>query len=245
MRGWLILILLTLGGCSQMSGYHAQSSRASNTGLASSTDGNSVETTRPASACDGGQYTVKRNDTLSHIALRCGVSLRALAQANQLKRPYVIHPGQVLIVPQSTQRGVPSQSSRPTVAKTPVSGQWHWPIANASQFAYITDSAGLKGLEVYVDVGEDVLAVASGEVVYAENSISNFGLMVIIRHSHDYLTVYAHNQQLFVTKGDRVESGQRIAHSGRSGTTERPKLYFEARHQGRKIHADRLWPERR
>lgn len=246
MRWWPILFTLWLAGCGQMSGYHARDGSVSS---ASQTMSPLVESApqqaKRERGCDSARYTVRQDDTLGHIALRCGVRVSALARANRLKSPYVIYPGQVLLVPRSTSSpAISATSSRPAhVAKAPL--DWQWPTAQTARFGYVVDSSGLRGLEVYLDEGEQVVAVAAGEVVYAENSISNFGLMVIIRHEQDYLTVYAHNSRLVVAKGDQVKAGQAIAYSGRSGTTERAKLYFEARHQGRKIHADRLWPNRR
>jgi len=47
----------------------------------------------------GGAYTVRRGDTLSEIALRCGVDMQALAQANGLYRPYMLNVGQILSMP--------------------------------------------------------------------------------------------------------------------------------------------------
>ena len=48
------------------------------------------------------QYTVQSGDTLSEIAERFEVSLKALEAANpQIKNPDVIFPGQVIFVPTS------------------------------------------------------------------------------------------------------------------------------------------------
>jgi LysM repeat protein len=47
----------------------------------------------------GRVYTVRRGDTLSAIALRYGVSVWALVQANHLRNPSLIYPGQQLRIP--------------------------------------------------------------------------------------------------------------------------------------------------
>ncbi len=47
----------------------------------------------------GNSYTVRRGDTLSEIAVRCGVEMDALASANSLYRPYALNVGQVLSMP--------------------------------------------------------------------------------------------------------------------------------------------------
>lgn len=53
-------------------------------------------------APSGRSYTVRRGDTLSVIALRFGVSVWALAQANGIRNPSLIYVGQVLRIPGGT-----------------------------------------------------------------------------------------------------------------------------------------------
>lgn len=50
----------------------------------------------------GSSYVVRAGDTLSAIAARCGVSLRALLAANGLRLTSIIYPGQRLTIPGST-----------------------------------------------------------------------------------------------------------------------------------------------
>lgn len=45
-------------------------------------------------------YTVAAGDSLSRIGARMGVPWREIAQANNLQSPWVIHPGQVLVIPE-------------------------------------------------------------------------------------------------------------------------------------------------
>lgn len=44
-------------------------------------------------------YVVQAGDTLSEIAERFGITVRALVRANQLENPDRIHPGQELVIP--------------------------------------------------------------------------------------------------------------------------------------------------
>ena len=46
-------------------------------------------------------YVVKSGDTLSAIAARFGVPLPVIARANKLTAPYIIYPGQRLVIPRS------------------------------------------------------------------------------------------------------------------------------------------------
>jgi murein DD-endopeptidase MepM/ murein hydrolase activator NlpD len=50
-------------------------------------------------SCNAGGYTVRSGDTLSEIAQRCGVEMRALADANSLRAPYTLRAGQSLSMP--------------------------------------------------------------------------------------------------------------------------------------------------
>ncbi len=49
-------------------------------------------------------YTVRRGDTLSHIAMRYGVSVRTLKAYNKINRRNLIRPGQKLVVPISLRK---------------------------------------------------------------------------------------------------------------------------------------------
>ena len=59
--------------------------------------------------------------------------------------------------------------------------------------------------------------------------------MMIIDHGHHYYTVYAHLEEVFKVKGDRVDQGEVIATVGDSGSMEGPALHFEVRHHGKPI----------
>lgn len=112
--------------------------------------------------------------------------------------------------------------------------KWQWPMHKGLAYKYRRDRAGLSVLEIYGLPGQDINAVAPGKVVYAGNGIANYGWMVVIKHAEDYMSIYAHNSSLLVTEGDSVEAGEKIALLGATGNTKRPKLYLEARYQGRK-----------
>jgi LysM repeat protein len=79
-------------------------------GAASSSTNNSV----PATASSG-SYVVRRGDSLSAIARRCGVSMWTLAQLNGIRNPSFIYVGQTIRVPSAT----PAASSGPAAPTTP------------------------------------------------------------------------------------------------------------------------------
>lgn len=178
-------------------------------------------------------YTVKSGDTLSEIAVLCGVSLNALAKENQLSPPYTLYVNQQLIIPASADYVVPSDQSHP-VKNLPDPG-FSWPVSKKLRYEFVKDLRGLHGLAVHGDIGESVYAMRGGEVVYAGNGIKQYGAMLVIKHDNDYLTVYAHNDTLQVSEGARVEQKQLIATLGQTGQVTSPQLYVEVRYRGRKV----------
>jgi murein DD-endopeptidase MepM/ murein hydrolase activator NlpD len=55
--------------------------------------------------CNANGYTVRSGDTLSEIAERCGVDMRALADANNMYSPYTVRAGQTLSMPSGRTAG--------------------------------------------------------------------------------------------------------------------------------------------
>jgi len=89
--------------------------------------------------------------------------------------------------------------------------------------------ASKEGVDILVPEGTDVRASLAGTVIYAGNSLKPFGNLILIRHAGGWVTVYGHNAELFVNRGEEVQAGDVIAKSGRSGYTAIPELHFEIR----------------
>jgi murein DD-endopeptidase MepM/ murein hydrolase activator NlpD len=52
---------------------------------------------------------------------------------------------------------------------------------------------------------------------------------VLVRHSNNYVTTYAHAKELSVKRGDQVKRSDVLGSSGRTGEVTAPQLYFEIR----------------
>ncbi len=89
-----------------------------------------------------------------------------------------------------------------------------------------------KGLFISSPGGNDVKAIAKGRVVFAD-WLRGFGNLLIIDHSHDYMSLYGNNEALLKQVGDIVRSGDTIATVGNSGGNPDFGLYFELRHKGK------------
>ena len=92
--------------------------------------------------------------------------------------------------------------------------------------------AGKKGVFIRAREGQPVLAVAAGQVVYAE-WMRGYGNLLIVDHGEAYLSIYANNESLLKQTGDPVAAGEIVATVGASGGNEQSGLYFELRHLGK------------
>ncbi len=119
--------------------------------------------------------------------------------------------------------------------------EWGWPTAGrvANGFSESTN----KGLDIVGKQGQPVLASASGTVSYVGSGIRGYGKFVVVRHNKEYLSVYAHNDNILVKEGQRVVKGQKIAEMGNSDA-DQVKLHFEIRRQGKPVDPAKFLAER-
>jgi murein DD-endopeptidase MepM/ murein hydrolase activator NlpD len=203
-----------------------------------------------------GYYRVKSGDTLTRIARDHNQSVSNLMRWNKLDNPNQIDTGQVLRVEppegsaKATERSPARSGAKPdtdkaTAAapadKTPLRGiALIWPAQGSVAQRFGASSPGLRIVNA---AGTPVIAAAAGTVAYASNGLRGYGNLVIIRHSSDFLTIYAHNRTLAVKQGQRVTQGQKIAEMGNSDS-KRVELYFELRQGGKPVDPARALPPR-
>jgi len=124
---------------------------------------------------------------------------------------------------------------------TPPSVQgWIWPTNGAigSNFAQ-----NKKGIDIRGDSGQPVLAANAGKVVYAGTGIHGFGNLIIVKHSPELLSAYAHNRVILVKEGQNVTRGQKIAEMGNTDA-DRVMLHFEIRANGKPVDPMAYLPSR-
>ena len=147
--------------------------------------------------------------------------------------------GQPSAVPDTNNVGAaptPSTSTpSATVPATPTtSGDWIWPVKGNLIGRFGEGDKRNMGIDIAGTPGTPILAAAGGKVVYAGSGLRGLGKLVIIKHSDDYLTAYAHNRVILVKEADTVARGQKIAELGNTDT-DQPKLHFELRKQGQPV----------
>jgi murein DD-endopeptidase MepM/ murein hydrolase activator NlpD len=88
-----------------------------------------------------------------------------------------------------------------------------------------------------------VLCTADG-VVRESGNDGFFGLVIKVDHGNGIETVYAHNAENLVRRGDRVRRGQVIARVGNSGRSTGPHVHYAVVVDGRHLNPmDFILPE--
>jgi lipoprotein NlpD len=139
----------------------------------------------------------------------------------------------------NTPNASPSASTPANVSDEGMAFAWPHPGPVLAGF----DEAKNKGLDFAGKAGDPVMAAADGKVVYSGSGLRGYGNLVILKHNNTYLTAYAHNQTLLVKEDQNVTKGQRIAEMG-SSDSDRVKLHFEIRKQGKPVDPAKLLPAR-
>ena len=107
---------------------------------------------------------------------------------------------------------------------------WQWPM-RGTLVGRFNLSKGQQGINIQGQRGQAVFTAAPGEVVYAGDSLRGYGNLVIVKHSNDYLSAYAHNQEILVKEGDTLDAGQQLARLGYN-LTGAPVSQFQIRKNG-------------
>lgn len=120
---------------------------------------------------------------------------------------------------------------------------WIWPADGRIIGQFSLAEEGNKGIDIANVRGTPILASAAGKVVYTGSALRGFGQLIIIKHSDDYLSAYAHNDKILVKEQDWVQAGQQIALMGDSDATQ-VMLHFEVRYKGKSVDPQRFLPKR-
>jgi len=202
-----------------------------------------------------GRVKAVKGDTLYSLSKRYGVSVERLAQLNQLKKPYIIQPGQTIFLKPLNTSGK-SSTGRVTTGSTaaaksgqqksqavswPKSVRWQWPVKGKVVKKFNRRYNDAKGLDIAGKQGDAIVASADGKVVYSGNGLISYGNLIIIKHNKTFLSAYAYNRKLLVKEGDTVKAGQKIAEMGHKDKLG-PRLHFEIRKNGKPVDPMKYLP---
>lgn len=235
-----LLTLAILAGCA------SRTTRAPVTDMSGGQAG-----TAPAT----GTYVVKPGDTLYQIAQRHGMEVSTLVRLNNISDPSQLRVGQTLrlsgsapepTTPSSTATPIPVTPVAPVEPPTPTRASdanlisWGWPAGGKIIQGF---NSSTKGIDIQGQVGDPVVAAASGKVMYAGNGVRGLGNLVLLGHGDGFITAYAHNDKLLVESGDSVSKGDKIAQLGQTDTSS-PRLHFEIRRSGTPVDPLSYLPKR-
>lgn len=117
-----------------------------------------------------------------------------------------------------------------------------WPVKGRMLHRFGTRKQGYlkwKGVLITAPISRQVQTIHNGTVLFSD-WLKGYGLLTVIDHGNGYMSLYAHNQTLLKSVGDRVETEEPIALIGQSGGLDQSGLYFEIRHQGKALNP-KLW----
>jgi murein DD-endopeptidase MepM/ murein hydrolase activator NlpD len=101
------------------------------------------------------------------------------------------------------------------------------PFTGARQFHAGIDIAGARGT--------DVIAPARGRVVFA-GTRGPLGRTLVIEHGYGVRTLFGHNDENVVKRGQKVERGQVVASLGNSGRSTGPHLHYVVEVRGKAVN---------
>lgn len=133
-------------------------------------------------------------------------------------------------------------------SKPPKKGMWDKPtlIGKITSFFGFRKkpnkkaSSNHQGVDIGVDEGTPVHAVASGKVAYTAidggDIHRGYGKFLLINHGNGLSSLYGHLSKWEVSGGQQVSKGQLIAYSGSTGNITAPHLHFEVRKNDKAVN---------
>ena len=128
---------------------------------------------------------------------------------------------------------VPRPQPKPPAAQKTTRNQtaragWRWPVNTQPARGF---GRGNNGLDYVLPSGQQVVAAAAGQVVYAGPGLGGYRHLIIVEHSDQYLSAYNINVQPAVAEGSKIASGGNVCDIG-SGSPATRRLHFEIRRNG-------------
>ena len=206
-------------------------------------------------------HSVKAGETLYSIAFEYGRDHRDVARWNQIQEPYTIYPKQKLrVIPidsdeVNTKQNAKVESQHSTVAKSePIENKtqyvsnseliWQWPTRGNIESTFSIRDPGRRGIDIVGRKGQPVHAAAGGRVVYSGNGLRGYGNLIILKHNDTFFSAYAHTDDVVVKENQIVKLGQKLADMSNT-SSEKTKLHFEIRRDGKPVNPLKYLPKRR
>ncbi|KFN44806.1 peptidoglycan DD-metalloendopeptidase family protein [Arenimonas oryziterrae] len=148
----------------------------------------------------------------------------------------------VVPVPSPGTTTAPPTSADPPPVVIAGAPKWRWPTQGQIIGRYVAGDQTQQGINIAGKSGQTVYASADGVVVYSGAGLVGYGELIIIKHSDEWLSAYAHNRRRLVAEGTKVKAGDAIAEMGRTGAV-RDMLHFEIRRNGKPVDPLQFLPK--
>jgi murein DD-endopeptidase MepM/ murein hydrolase activator NlpD len=195
------------------------------------------------SGMKGVYHMVERHQTFYRICKTYGVDLKEVASLNGISDPSKIQTGQRIFIPGAKKvlkveiyidDVAAEQGEKLKIAYKKL--DFLWPVeGKISDYFEGAESKRHQGIDISSPLGTPIKASNAGRVIYSNNTIKGYGNLIILRHSEELVTVYAHNQVNLVEEGTWVEKGQIIGKVGQTGRATGPHLHFEIRKNNKAV----------
>jgi len=197
----------------------------------------------------GVYHVVERHQTLYRICKTYGVDIKEVASLNGITDHSKIQAGQRVFIPGAkkvlkveivlddvvAEPGEKEQGKeRPKTAHKKI--DFIWPVEGKFGDGFEgSERERHQGIDITSPLGTPIKASNGGAVIYSGNTIKGYGNLIIVRHSEEFVSVYAHNQVNLVEEGASVEKGQIIGKVGQTGRATGPHLHFEIRRNNKPV----------
>jgi murein DD-endopeptidase MepM/ murein hydrolase activator NlpD len=199
---------------------------------------------RPPLEGKGVYHVVERHQTLYRICKTYGVDINKVASLNGLADPGKIQVGQRIFIPGAKRvlkvgiylDDIARESFHKERKKPSGMLNFMWPVEGSCVESF--EESGRRkhlGIDISSPLGTLIKASGPGLVLYSGNGIRGYGNVIILRHSEEFVSVYAHNDINLVEEGRWVEKGEVIGKVGRTGRASGPHLHFEIRKNNKAI----------
>ena len=189
-------------------------------------------------------YTVKKGDTLYSISRKFKTDLFSLSVLNKLNNVNQIKVNQKILIPENILKPKKIKQKEKPLQKTEnkkiikkklltnkVDTDFIWPVKGKILNNFGSETPGFfnDGINISSNLGTSVKASLEGEIVYSGNEIPGYGNLILIKHSKNWITAYAHLEKIVKKKGNYVKKGETIGLVGKTGNVSEVQLHFEIR----------------
>ncbi len=140
---------------------------------------------------------------------------------------------------EQARRDAQNKTTTPSAIRTPVKGGFrkqkgrlNYPVSGKAKTRYGSrlPESGMRSEGVFfeTDGAAPVKSIFRGRVLFAD-FLKGYGLLIIVDHGDDHISLYGHNELLYKRVGDTVDTNELIAKSGVTGGLKSTGLYFEIR----------------